>query len=46
MVMGFQLQQELEISAFAVGDSVMFEFTATPEGMYRLSSIRAQGELQ
>ncbi|MDA1371014.1 MAG: efflux RND transporter periplasmic adaptor subunit [Proteobacteria bacterium] len=46
MVMGFQIPSELDISTFAVGDSVMFEFSTTPEGMYRLSSIRAQGEPQ
>jgi len=46
MVMGVQLPPELDISEFKIGDSVTFEFTATPEGMYRLSDVRYRDEPQ
>ncbi|MCH8264886.1 MAG: copper-binding protein, partial [Proteobacteria bacterium] len=40
MVMGFQIPSELDVSGFRVGDSVTFEFSATPQGRYRLSDVR------
>ena len=44
MVMGFQIPLELDISEFNVGDSVTFEFTAMPQGMYWLSDVRYRDE--
>ena len=46
MVMGFQIPPELDVSEFKVGDSVTFELTAMPQGMYRLSDVHYRDEPQ
>ncbi|MCH8134903.1 MAG: efflux RND transporter periplasmic adaptor subunit [Proteobacteria bacterium] len=46
MVMGFQIPSELDVSGFRVGDSVTFEFSATPQGRYRLSAVRYRDQLR
>ena len=40
MVMAFQLSPELDTSEFGLSDNVAFEFTAMPNGMYRITELR------
>lgn len=46
MEMGFEIPAELDISEFEIGDRVAFEFSVTPQGMYRLNAVRYRDESQ